>query len=127
MTDQTPLHPGALSPALTAAFPGGRTLRLPDAVCGHFSGILFHCGSWCPYCNAQLRAFQRSLDRLTGLGVLVTALSVDDEATGLEDDHILVCTSDAIWKAKDMRPRPPPGGQRQLQRSDRHPQPAPPL
>lgn len=25
---------------------------------------------------------------------------------GLEDDHILVCTSDAIWKAKDMRHDP---------------------
>ena len=25
---------------------------------------------------------------------------------GLEDDHILVCTSDAIWKAKDMRRHP---------------------
>jgi hypothetical protein len=24
----------------------------------------------------------------------------------LEDDHILVCTSDAIWKAKDMRRDP---------------------
>jgi len=43
--------------------------------------ILFNRGSWCPYCNAQLRAFQRSLDRLTGLGVSVVALSVDDEAT----------------------------------------------
>ena len=25
---------------------------------------------------------------------------------GLEDDHILVCTSDAIWKAKDIRRDP---------------------
>jgi PPOX class probable F420-dependent enzyme len=25
---------------------------------------------------------------------------------GLEDDHILVCTSDAIWKARDMRRDP---------------------
>jgi PPOX class probable F420-dependent enzyme len=25
---------------------------------------------------------------------------------GREDDHILVCTSDAIWKAKDMRRDP---------------------
>jgi hypothetical protein len=25
---------------------------------------------------------------------------------GLEGDHILVCTSDAIWKAKDMRRDP---------------------
>src|SRR5213595_1910770 len=25
---------------------------------------------------------------------------------GLEDDHVLVCTSDATWKAKDMRRNP---------------------
>jgi PPOX class probable F420-dependent enzyme len=25
---------------------------------------------------------------------------------GLEDDHILICTSDAVWKAKDMRRDP---------------------
>jgi peroxiredoxin len=46
--------------------------------------ILFYRGSWCPYCNAQLRAFQRSLDLLTGLDVVVAALSVDDEATTRE-------------------------------------------
>jgi peroxiredoxin len=80
MTDQTRLHPGDLFPALTVALPGDRTLRLPDALAGHFSVILFYRGSWCPYCNAQLRAFQRALDRLTGLGVLVAALSVDGEA-----------------------------------------------
>jgi peroxiredoxin len=60
---------------------GGGTLRLPDDLTGHFSVILFYRGSWCPYCNAQLRAFQRSLDRLTGLGILVAAVSVDDGAT----------------------------------------------
>jgi len=81
MTDQTRLHPGDPFPALTVALAGDRTLRLPDALAGHFGVILFNRGSWCPYCNAQLRAFQRSLDRLTGLGVSVVALSVDDEAT----------------------------------------------
>jgi len=80
MTDQTRLQPGDPFPALTLALAGGRTLRLPDALAGHFGVILFYRGSWCPYCNAQLRAFQRSLDRLTGLGVSVAALSVDDEA-----------------------------------------------
>jgi len=84
MTSQTRLHPGDLFPALTVALPGGRTLRLPGALAGHFSVILFYRGSWCPYCNAQLRAFQRSLDRLTSLGVVVAALSVDDEATTKE-------------------------------------------
>ena len=41
--------------------------------------ILFYRGSWCPYCNAQLRAFQRP-DSLAEIGAKVVALSVDDEA-----------------------------------------------
>src|SRR5712692_8931923 len=81
MTDRTRLRPGDLFPALTLALPGDRTLRLPGALAGHFSVILFYRGSWCPYCNAQLRAFQRSLDRFADIGILVAALSVDDEAT----------------------------------------------
>jgi peroxiredoxin len=81
MTDKTLLHPGDLFPALTLALTGGGTLRLPDDLAGHFSVILYYRGAWCPYCNAQLRAFQRSLDHLTSLGVLVAAVSVDDEAT----------------------------------------------
>jgi peroxiredoxin len=43
--------------------------------------VLFYRGSWCPYCNAQLRAFQRSLDSLASAGATIVALSVDDEAT----------------------------------------------
>jgi peroxiredoxin len=41
--------------------------------------ILLYRGSWCPYCNAQLRAFQRAGDTLERLDVKVVALSVDDE------------------------------------------------
>ena len=81
MTQKTPLHPGEPFPTLTVALPEGRTLHLPDNLAGHYGVVLFYRGSWCPYCNAQLRAFQRSLDRLTGLGVLVAAVSVDEEAT----------------------------------------------
>ena len=68
-------------PALSVDLPGGTTLQLPDALAGHYGVVLFYRGSWCPYCNAQLRAFQRSLDRLTSIDVLVAALSVNDEAT----------------------------------------------
>ena len=81
MTDTTLLHPRDQFPALTVARPGGGTLRLPDDLAGHFGVILFYRGSWCPYCNAQLSAFQRSLDRLADIDTLVAALSVDDEAT----------------------------------------------
>ena len=81
MTDTTLLHPRDQFPALTVARPGGGTLRLPDDLAGHFGVILFYRGSWCPYCNAQLSAFQRSLDHLADIDTLVAALSVDDEAT----------------------------------------------
>ena len=81
MTQMTVLQPGDPFPSLTVALPGGRTLRLPDALAGRFGVVLYYRGSWCPYCNAQLSAFQRSLDSLTGADISVVALSVDDEAT----------------------------------------------
>lgn len=89
----TPLNgrlcPGDPFPALTVKLPGGGAVNLPDAFVGHFAVVLFNRGSWCLYCNAQLRTFQRSLDRLGGLETKVLALSVDDEATTQEliDKH----------------------------------------
>lgn len=81
MTQMALLHPGDPFPTLTVALPEGRALRLPDALAGHYGVVPFYRGSWCPYCNAQLRAFQRSLDRFADMDTLVIALSVDDEAT----------------------------------------------
>ena len=81
MTQMTLLQPGDPFPTLTVALPEGCALRLPDALAGHYGVVLFYRGSWCPYCNAQLRAFQRSLDRFAAVDTLVVALSVDDETT----------------------------------------------
>ena len=78
------LHPGDKFPALTVARVGGGTLQLPDALDGHFGVVLFYRGAWCPYCNAQLRAFQRAKDDFAEVGAQVVALSVDDEATTAE-------------------------------------------
>jgi len=78
------LHPGDKFPALTVALAAGGFLQLPDALDGHFGVVLFYRGAWCPYCNAQLRAFQRAKDDLTEVGAQVVALSVDDEATTAE-------------------------------------------
>ena len=75
------LSPGDQFPALTVALAGGGTLQLPDALAGHFGVILLYRGSWCPYCNAQLRVFQRAHDALAAVDARVVALSVDDEAT----------------------------------------------
>jgi peroxiredoxin len=75
------LHPGDTFPALPLALPGGSTVSTPDLLEGHYGVVLFFRGSWCPYCNAQLRAFERAQDTLDELGVKVLALSVDDEET----------------------------------------------
>jgi len=78
------LNPGAPFPRLTITVPGGQTLAVPDAFAGDYAVVLFYRGSWCPYCNAQLRAFQRSGQALADTGVRVAALSADDEATTAE-------------------------------------------
>jgi peroxiredoxin len=75
------LHPGDKFPGLAVALPAGDGLQLPDALDGHFGVVLFYRGSWCPYCNAQLRGFQRAKESLADVGARVVALSVDDEAT----------------------------------------------
>src|ERR1700751_2487472 len=81
MTQMTVLQPGEPFPPLTVALPGGRTLRLPDALAGRFGVVLYYRGSWCPYCNAQLSAFQQSLDSRADLDIAVVALPADDETT----------------------------------------------
>lgn len=78
------LSPGDAFPSLTLARAGGGLLRLPDDVSGQFGVVLFYRGSWCPYCNAQLRAFQRAKDDFAELAAGIVALSVDDEPTTKE-------------------------------------------
>ncbi len=75
------LTPGQSFPSLTVSVAGGDPLTVPDALAGSFGVVLFYRGSWCPYCNAQLRAFQRASDGLVEVGARAVALSVDDEAT----------------------------------------------
>src|ERR1700733_5773754 len=80
----TLLHPGDRFPTLSVALPAGETISVPDALAGGFGVVLFYRGVWCPYCNAQLRAFQRSSHRLAEVGAKVVALSVDDQVPPAE-------------------------------------------
>lgn len=75
------LNPGDSFPRLTISTTNGQTRTLPDAFAGEFGVVLFYRGSWCPYCNAQLRAFERAGEALADAGVKVAALSVDDNET----------------------------------------------
>jgi peroxiredoxin len=75
------LRPGDTFPQLTVDVPGGEAMSVPGSLAGEFGVVLFNRGAWCPYCVAQLRAFQRAGDSLAETGVRVTALWVDDEET----------------------------------------------
>ena len=81
------LHNGDSFPSLSLPAVGGGRLSLPADLAGGFGVVLFYRGHWCPYCNAQLAAFARAAETLTGLGIKVVALSVDDagEATALAE------------------------------------------
>jgi peroxiredoxin len=75
------LNPGDQFPKLTITTTDDQTLTLPDAFAGDFAVVLLYRGAWCPYCNAQLRAFERAGSALGGNGIRVAALSVDDKDT----------------------------------------------
>ena len=78
------LHPGDAFPELTLNIAGAPPVRVPGWLAGEFGVVLFNRGAWCPYCTAQLRAFQRAGDSLTQAGIRVAALWVDDEKTTTE-------------------------------------------
>jgi peroxiredoxin len=78
------LHPGDTFPELALTIPGGQEIPVPGSFAGEFGVVLFNRGAWCPYCTAQLRAFQRAAGSLAESGVHVAALWVDDERTTAE-------------------------------------------
>jgi peroxiredoxin len=75
------LNPGDQFPQLTVKTTDGQAIAIPDAFAGDFAVVLFYRGSWCPYCNAQLRSFERASQALADAGIKVAALSVDDKET----------------------------------------------
>ena len=75
------LNPSDPFPQLTISTTDGRAIAVPDAFAGDFAVVLFYRGAWCPYCNAQLRAFERASQTLADNGIRVAALSVDDKET----------------------------------------------
>jgi peroxiredoxin len=75
------LNPGDPFPRLTISTTDGQTATIPDALAESFGVVLFYRGAWCPYCNAQLRAFERAGKELADTGIKIAALSVDDKET----------------------------------------------
>lgn len=75
------LQNGETFPTLDVPAVGGGTLQIPQSLKGSYGVVLIYRGAWCPYCQAQLAAFQRASGKLAETGIKVVALSVDDEPT----------------------------------------------
>lgn len=50
--------------------------------------VTFYRGSWCPYCNLQLRALQARLDDIHGLGAELVAVSPQVPDASMSKDDI---------------------------------------
>jgi peroxiredoxin len=85
------LNNGDVFPTLSFARAGGGAIHLPRDLAGGFGVILFHRGSWCPYCNAQLAEFARMADKFAEEGVRVVSVSADnrEKSEALVNKHKL--------------------------------------
>jgi Peroxiredoxin len=53
----------------------GRPVSLAQRLAEGPAVVTFYRGGWCPYCNIQLRGYQRSLPEIAGLGGKIIAIS----------------------------------------------------
>lgn len=53
----------------------GKLISLPNLLADGPVVITFYRGSWCPYCNLQLRALQAKLSEIHALGATLIAIS----------------------------------------------------
>ena len=82
------LGAGAAVPEVTLPDATGRPVRLRDFGPAVF---VFYRGGWCPYCNLQLRAWQRALPTLQAAGVALVAISpqTPDESLSTQEKNDL--------------------------------------
>jgi len=66
---------GSLAPDFELPDARGRTVRLGDRLADGPVILSFYRGGWCPYCNLELRAYQRRLPSLRAAGADLIAVS----------------------------------------------------
>lgn len=73
--ERSALQVGAQAPDITLPDALGRPVRLADLWAQGPLVIVFYRGGWCPYCNLELRAWQRELGALRARGIRLVAVS----------------------------------------------------
>ena len=73
--ESSALQVGAALPALTLSDAMGKPVDLKALNATGPLVIVFYRGGWCPYCNLELREWQRLLPQLRELGATLVAIS----------------------------------------------------
>jgi peroxiredoxin len=69
------LRVGETIPRIELPDATGRTIDVQDLLAGGPVVVSFYRGSWCPYCNLELRALQLRLAEIQRLGASLVAIS----------------------------------------------------
>lgn len=80
---------GERAPDFTLPNAVGEPVRLTDRLATGPVVLTFYRGSWCPYCNLELRAYQEALPALRAEGAHVVAVSpqAPDDSLSVRDRH----------------------------------------
>tara|TARA_R110001583_G_scaffold11613_9_gene52265 strand:+ start:58088 stop:58741 length:654 start_codon:yes stop_codon:yes gene_type:complete len=79
---------GAQAPRFELPNQQGKSVSLDDLLTKGPVVVTFYRGSWCPYCNLQLRALQEKLGEIHGLGAELIAISPQVPDGSLSKDEI---------------------------------------
>lgn len=74
----------------------GKSISLHDLLSNGPVIITFYRGSWCPYCNLQLRALQARLTDIHALGAQLVAISPQVPDESLTKDEISAMAFDVL-------------------------------
>jgi peroxiredoxin len=75
MTFPDALQVGESAPSFELPNARGQDVELNALLASGPVVLVFYRGAWCPYCNAQLRALQESLEEISSLGATLVAVS----------------------------------------------------
>ncbi|WP_162186166.1 peroxiredoxin-like family protein [Amycolatopsis jejuensis] len=85
------LDVGEIAPDFTLPDARGTEVRLADRLAAGPVVLTFYRGSWCPYCNLELRAYQQALPLFREAGAALIAISPQqpDDALSMTEKHEL--------------------------------------
>ncbi|MFC3745120.1 peroxiredoxin-like family protein [Paenibacillus sp. GCM10012306] len=100
------LKEGATAPNFTLPDPLGGQVTLYDELAKGPVILTFYRGSWCPFCNIQLRGYQQALPEFEKLGgqlIAISPQSPDNSLTQKEKDELeFKVLSDADGQVTDQ-------------------------